>query len=213
MGTLAHCAAGHVTTATAGRLLRSQQSGNVSALADDCWELGYSVAQGQLTRRADTNVLKPAGGTTRPPPSSANEPPPGLVSAATVEASLRSVIESQLRMDRELADSRRRAAAAETQGARLQRLEEQLYEMQRACAARDAKIDQLEDVLRRLLDRQTAADGSAAAQANRVRLPAASSTDNEPQPTEVLLAFAAKDIAAAIDLKTLVRAIADAIHW
>ena len=168
--------------ATAGRSLRIRQSGNVCALADDCWELGYSATQGQLTRRADTNVLKPAGRTPLPPPGSSTAPPPGLVSAATVETSLRSVIETQLRMECELEDLRRRATAAETQRSRLQRLEELTSELQEACAARDAKIAHLEDLLRSAVDQQTASrpggGDSTARFTPRFAEPAASGTES-----------------------------------
>ena len=200
-------------TATAGRPLRSRQSGNVSALADDCWELGYSTAQCQLTRRADTSVLRPAGRTPLPPPGSVTEPPPGLVSAATVESSLRSVIESQLRTDSDLEELRRRATAAEAQRARIQRLEEQTYELQRACAARDARIDQLEDLLRSALDRQVTSrpgtgDRPAAQPPSQESPPAIREDDLGTRPT-----IAAGDIAAAINIVALGKAIADAIHW
>ena len=172
--------------ATAGRPLRNRQSGNVSALADDCWELGYSTAQCQLTRRADTSVLRPAGRTPLPPPGSATELPPGLVSAATVESSLRSVIESQLRIDSELEELRRRAAAAEAQRARIQRLEEQTHELQRACAA---------------------------AQPPSQERPPAAREDDLGAQTATRPTIAAGDIAAAINITALGKAIADAIHW
>ena len=262
--------------ATAGRPLRNRQAGNVTALADDCWELGYSAAQRLLTRRVDSAVLKPGGRPPLPPPGSAAEPPPGLVNAATVEASLRSVIDSQLRMDRELEDLRRRAAAADAQRVQVQRLEEQLYDLQRACADRDARIDQLEDLLRDMLDHQSsnrsetynhlvtnthvkranppaaqvsqasppaaqmshasppAAQVSSqaspsAAQVTQASPPAALATQASPLTAQVSPPTAqvslpdaqvsqasppaAQDIAAAIDLVALGKAIADRIHW
>ena len=189
----------------------------MSALADDCWELGYSTAQCQLTRRADTSVLRPAGRTPLPPPGSATELPPGLVSAATVESSLRSVIESQLRIDSELEELRRRAAAAEAQRARIQRLEEQTHELQRACAARDARIDQLEDLLRSALDRQVTSrpgtEDSPAAQPPSQERPPAAREDDLGAQTATPPTIAAGDIAAAINIAALGKAIADAIHW
>ena len=57
-------------------------------------------------------------------------------------------------MESELEDLRCRATAAETLRARLQRLEEQTSEVQAACVARDAKIAQLEDLLRGAVDQQ-----------------------------------------------------------
>ena len=54
--------------AVAGRPLSRRVSGNTSALADDCWALGFSVSQGVLTHRADSNTLKPAGRDPLPPP-------------------------------------------------------------------------------------------------------------------------------------------------
>ena len=226
--------------ATAGRLLRNRQPGNMSALADDCWELGYSAAQSQLTRRADTSVLKPAGRAPLPPPGSAAEPSPGQVGAAAAESSLRSIIETQLRMERELDDLRRRASAAESQRVRLQHLEEQTSELQLACAARDAKIVQLQELLRGMLDNQLAcrpgagdnaaamtsksrsatgseaeaqlgAEDNSAAVTGQSRAPPVSESDtvtrSETQPS------IAADIAAAIDIRSLGRAIADAINW
>ena len=202
--------------ATAGRPLRNRQSGNMSALADDCWELGYSAVQGQLSRRADTNVLKPAGRTPLPPPSSVSESPPGLVSAATVEASLRSVIDTQLRMDCELEDLRRRAASADTLRARLQRLEEQTSELQLACAARDAKIAQLENLLGSVLDQQSASrprgGDSASIRDNQARAPTNSSCGANSESQAEIRSAVAEDIATAIDARALGKAIAVAIH-
>ena len=253
--------------ATAGRLLRNRQPGNMSALADDCWELGYSAAQSQLTRRADTSVLKPAGRAPLPPPGSAAEPSPGQVGAAAAESSLRSIIESQLRMERELDDLRRRASAAESQRVRLQHLEEQTSELQLACAARDAKIVQLQELLRGMLDNQLAcqpgagdnaaamtsqsrsatggeaeaqsgAEDNSATEMGQSRAPPAAAGGAEARPgagddsaaatsqarapsvsgsvavtrSEAQPSIAA-DIAAAIDIRSLGRAIADAINW
>ena len=202
--------------ATAGRPLRIWQSGNVCALADDCWGLGYSATQGQLTRRADTNVLKPAGRTPPPPPGSSTASPPGLVSAATVETSLRSVIETQLRMESELEDLRRRATTTETQRSRLQRLEERTSEMQEACAALDAKIAQLEDLLlRSAVDQQTASrpggGDSTTDKASQTCSPVDSNDDVETSVKSRLAS--ARDIAAAIDVRALGKAIADVIQW
>ena len=189
----------------------------MSSLADDCWELGYSTAQCQLTRRADTSVLRPAGRTPLPPPGSATELPPGLVSATTVESSLRSVIESQLHIDSELEELRRRAAAAETQRARIQRLEEQTHELQRACAARDARIDQLEDYCaarwtgRRRADQDQGTAQPPSRRAKRGRqLP---ERMNLGAQTATRPTIAAGDVAAAINITALGKAIADAIHW
>ena len=200
---------------TAGRPLRIRQSGNVCALADDCWELVYSATQVQLTRRADTNVLKPAGRTPLPPPGSSTAPPPGLVSAATVETSLRSVIETQLRMESELEDLRRRATAAETQRSRLQRLEERTSELQEACAACDAKIAHLEDLLRSAVDQQTASrpggGDSTADKASPMCSPVDSNGDVETSVKS--RSASARDIAAAIDVRALGKVIADVIQW
>ena len=189
--------------ATAGRPLRIRQSGNVGALADDCWELGYSAAQGQLTRWVDSGVLKPAGRSALPSSSEA-ELLSSQASAANAESSLRSIIETQLRMDSEMAELRRRVADAVSQRARIQRLEERISELHLACTDRDARIAQLETSLRGGLDQQPVgrpgSGDNSAASPSQARAPAAGSgaeTQSKARPPSAV------DIAAVIDVRSL----------
>ena len=55
--------------AVAGRQLSRRVTGNTSALAEDCWALGFSASQGVLTHRADSSTLKSAGRDPLPPPA------------------------------------------------------------------------------------------------------------------------------------------------
>ena len=142
-----HSALCSAVPAVAGRPLSRRVAGNVSALAEDCWALGYSTAQRLLTQRADSNTLKPAGREPLPPPGPIRPSAPAC-SSPDASASMEAVIAIQLRLEREVAELRRGKVDIE---GRLKTLEGESFKLREECAERDSRITQLVTVVEDML--------------------------------------------------------------
>ena len=135
-----HAALCAAVPAVAGRSLSRRVAGNVSALADDCWALGYSASQGMLTQRADSNTLKPAGREPLPLPGPIRPSAPAPAPDSGATASMEAIIGMQLRLEREVADLRRGKTSLE---GRLKSMECESARLREECKARDSRIAQL----------------------------------------------------------------------
>ena len=209
--------------AVAGRPLSRRVTGNTSALADDCWALGYSASQGMLTHRADNNTLKPAGRDPLPPPGPIRPaaPVPPAISDATT--SLEAIIAMQLRLEREVAELRRDKASLD---GRLKTMEQESNRLRAENAARDARIAELVTLVEDLLAQDTPSPSQPAAPAasdipgveaaepqdNSAHVIAAPGVNRAPESRPESSTLAA-DIVAGIDLRALGGAIAAALQW
>lgn len=225
-----HAALQSVVPAAAGRPLSRRVQGNVTSLADDCWALGYSAAQGVLTQRANGATLKPAGRNPLPPPGPA---PPCDGSSATTVASLEAIIANQLRLEQSVAHLHTSKTTLE---ARLKSLEVESAGLREECATRDSRIAQLELLLDGSLDSLLARDPQPPQHATTepetmsvLQVSAAEPPSVTPDVTtaaattaaatcrgsgaQVDASAVAKEIAAGIDLRTLGGAIASALQW
>ena len=206
--------------AAAGRQLSRRVTGNTSALAEDCWALGFSASQGVLTQRADSSTLKSAGRDPLPPPGPLR-PSPGTSSADSgAAASMEAIISMQLRLEREVTELRRDKANVDV---RLRSMEREAARLKEECAARDSHVAQLVTLVEDLLARDTALPHQRAAadvpgadvaepldrSAPTAAAPDVSSSAREPRPEPSL----ASEIAATIDLRALGGAIASALQW
>lgn len=205
--------------AVAGRQLSRRVTGNTSALAEDCWALGYSASQGVLTQRADSSTLKSAGRDPLPPPGPLRSSPSASSADSGAAASMEAIISMQLRLEREVAQLRRDKANDDV---RLRCMEREATRLQEECTARDSRIAQLVALVEDLLARETALPPQRAAG----DVPGAEAT--EPQDRSASTAAVpdvssarepcsepslAAEIAAGIDLRALGGAIASALQW
>ena len=117
----------------AGRVIIKRMPGNVPKLADDCWAIGASIAQGSLLKDAD-NILKPPDRRLQAsqPEAPTSEPlPPAVI--ANVEA----ILDNMARLEREMQQIRQSEANLKSvlsaQQVRIDNLEERAAR----CAARD----------------------------------------------------------------------------
>ena len=169
--------------AVAGRPLSRRVAGNVSALAEDCWALGYSAAQGMLTQRAGSNTLKPAGREPLPPPGQIRPSAPPASVSPDASAPMEAIIAMQLRLERDVAEVRRGRASLE---GRLKTLEIEAAQLREECAVRDSRITTLvtlvEDMLSRASDRRPQ---SVSANSETASVPAVTSDQSTSAATPV----------------------------
>lgn len=125
----------------AGRPLCRRVAGNVTALAEDCWALGYSAAQGVLSQRASSVTLRAAS---RDPVPPLEETPVPRIDNSSLVSSMEALIESQLKMERELSVLKSSGSPSEISEDRLKSLEEETERLRHECSVRDARIAQLE---------------------------------------------------------------------
>ena len=204
--------------AVAGRPLSRRVTGNTSALADDCWALGYSASQGMLTQRADSNTLKPAGRDPLPPPGPIRPAAPVSSSISDATASMEAIIAMQLRLEREVTELRRDKASLD---GRLKIMERESDRLREENAARDSRIAELATLVEEFFGRDATSPPQAAASVisvdavteiqDRSRT-AAPDVNRAPEPRPESSSLAA-DIVAGIDLRALGGAIANALQW
>ena len=202
----------------AGRPLSRRVTGNTSALADDCWALGYSASQGMLTQRADSNTLKPAGRDPLPPPGPIRPSAPASSSVSDATASMEAIIAMQLRLEREVSELRRDKAGLD---GRLKIMERESDRLREENAARDSRIAELAALVEEFLGRDATLPPQAAASVisvdavteiqDRSRT-AAPDVNRAPEPRPESSSLAA-DIVAGIDIRALGGAIANALQW
>ena len=208
--------------AVAGRPLSRRVTGNTAALAEDCWALGFSASQGVLTQRADSSALKSAGRDPLPPPGSIRPAAAVPSDNSDVLSSMETIIATQLRLEREVADLRRDKATVEN---RLKTVECESARLREECSARDSRIAQLVTLVEKHLARgpvsplpqqEPAAmvrseirvsEPQSRSAENTVRQGASGLPESRSEPD-----LAAK-IAAGIDLRALGGAIATALQW
>ena len=226
-----HAASCSAVTAVAGRPLSRRVSGNTSALADDCWALGFSVSQGVLTQRADSNTLKPAGRDPLPPPGPIRPSAPVSTPSPDATASMEAIIAMQLRLECEVSELRRSKQSLE---GRLKAVECESARLREECTARDTRIAQLVTLVEELLDRDTVpaplqaendTPGTEVSESqDRPDQTAAvpevdSAPPSRPEPSIAAARLSrpesslATEIAAGIDLRALGGAIASALQW
>ena len=218
---LLHAALTATIPAVAGRPLCRRVNGNLSGLADDCWSLGYSAAQGVLTQRANTATLKPAGRNPLPTPGSTRSAPPDSVASgpSAITTSLEAIISTQLRMENEIKEFRARQATQDAYKARLRSLEVEVARMREECAVRDDTIAQL----KLFVESALACEGPQShrpASSEQHAAPGRQVTGVEPAADAAATAaeahanrIAAREIAASLDLRALGESIACALQW
>ena len=143
-----HAALPDAIPATAGRLLARRNAGSLARLVEDCWALGYSIANGVLTSKAHTSTLRPAGRN----PLGPLPPPPGSLSAIT--NSMEGLVTSQLRLEGFCSAQQREMTRIKPELAEIRELHDELVEMrtirqsvtelQAAVAEQDSRIAHLE---------------------------------------------------------------------
>ncbi|XP_043220431.1 uncharacterized protein LOC122380898 [Amphibalanus amphitrite] len=219
---LLHAALSAVIPAVAGRPLCRRVTGNLAGLADDCWTLGYSAAQGMLTQRANAATLKPAGRNPLPPPGPTRSPPSdsAMSCPSAITSSLEAIISTQLRMENEIRELHARQATQDAYKTRLKQLELEITGLRRECAARDDTIDQLKVLVEGLLAREgpqprRPVTPGLQVQPGRHDSDARSAANDATAVTEEAHSdrTAAREIAANLDLRALGEAIAGALHW
>ena len=214
-----HAALSAAVPAAAGRPLCRRIVGNLPGLVDDCWALGYSAAQGVLTQRANTATLRPAGRNPLPPPgplrhaSSASSMAP-----SPVTASLEAIISTQLRLEREVGELRARHTNRVSID-QVRSLETEVANLRVECAARDARIEHLTQLVEDLLAREDQHRSRSAVlgpvPAPECREESAAPATDAPAVTSATQAngSAAREIAASLDLRALGDAIASSLQW
>ena len=218
-----------VVLAAAGRPLSRRVQGNIASLADDCWALGYSAAQGVLTQRANGATLKPAGRDPLPPPGPAPPSDGSSTTTSATAASLEAIIATQLRLEQSVTHLRTGRTTSE---ARLKSLEDESARLREQCAIRDTRIAQLEMLLDSGLDSilernsqplhesaepeavPTLQGSTIAGESTSVGQDAtAAAAPCRGSEGQVDASAVAREIAAGIDLRALGGAIASALQW
>ena len=234
-----HTALPAAVPATAGRPMTRRNAGNIHGLAEDCWALGYSAAQGVLTHRAESATLRPAGRTPLAPPTPANP-----AEQSEVAASLQEIISTQIRLERETTEMRTRLAVQEARSQRMVTLEEENFQLREELAVHESRIEQLErQVIKLSADLQrgahppagdshlagsgATADSGGATATTAPAAPVAASSDRTTAASTGHTATAsaertaaastertaaAREVAAALDLRALGEAIASALQ-
>lgn len=235
-----HVALPDSVPAAAGRPLCRRAASNITALAEDCWALGYSASQGILTQRAASTTLKPAGRDPLPPPSEMSRPTPAgpTFDPGSIRTALEALVSTQLRMEREIQELNTQRTSQEAKIVRLQHLEEETIRLREECATRDSRIAHLELAVSNALaqidsltscgalpasapDLPNSRNESATGRAEANRGPAARHAVHEPVPTSARDTTAvdsgasdiARQIAAGLDLRALGQSIAAALQW
>ena len=216
---LLHAALPAAVPAAAGRPLCRRIAGNLPGLVDDCWALGYSAAQGVLTQRANTATLRPAGRNPLPPPGPLRDASSASSMAPSpVTTSLEAIISTQLRLEHELGELRARHATRASSD-QVRSLQTEVANLRGECAARDAKIEHLTQLVEDLLAREDqppsrpAVLGQVTAPGRRedaaAPLTGAAAVPGATQANRT----AAREIAASLDLRALGDAIASSLQW
>ena len=210
-----HSALTAAVPAVAGRPLSRRNAGNLHGLAEDCWALGSSAAQGVLTHRAESATLRPAGRTPLASPA-----PAPTAEQSGIASSLQEVFSTQLRLEKEVSEMRARLAAQESRSQRVLTLEEENTQLREICAAHESRIEQLERQVVGMSDNQQ--QGSRPPASSVLHLAGngvttdsggATAASGAPAPVPTDRTAAAREVAAALDLRALGEAIASALQW
>ena len=111
-----HAALPDAVPSAGGRPLARRNVGSICRLAEDCWALGSSIAQGILTHRAASATLRPAERAPLAPH------PPVVLDHTTITSSFESLISTQLHLEQAVSDLQTRSTAQATRLQELQHL-------------------------------------------------------------------------------------------
>ena len=187
-----HAALPDAIPATAGRQLARRNAGSSARLVEDCWALGYSVASGTLTTRANSTTLRPIGRSPLEP-----LPPPSL-NVSAISNSMEGLVSAQLRLEAGFSSQQRDIAGLKSEMLALRDLRREITELRAAVVDKDARIAHLEAQVGELLSPANTASSR----------PTAEESGRSPAGSCQL----ASDLAGSINLRELGESIAAALR-